>query len=108
MRKFSIQTLGCKVNHYESEQMATLLRARGWIQTDPAEAELRIVHTCSVTTEAASKSRQVVRRSTRLPFWGKLSSPAAGQPAIPTKRKQSPASTRYSRTTKTLPKNWRN
>jgi MiaB/RimO family radical SAM methylthiotransferase len=67
MKTFSITTLGCRVNHYESEQLATLLRARGLVQTDdPARADLRVVHTCTVTTEAASKSRQTVRRNTRL------------------------------------------
>jgi len=67
MRTFSIQTLGCKVNQYESEQIATLLRSRGLIESDAESAELRIINTCSVTTEAASKSRQAVRQMTRLP-----------------------------------------
>ncbi|MGA2442133.1 MAG: tRNA (N(6)-L-threonylcarbamoyladenosine(37)-C(2))-methylthiotransferase MtaB [Tepidisphaeraceae bacterium] len=65
MRKFSIQTLGCKVNQYESEQMASLLRSHGWVESGPDAAELRIVNTCSVTMEAASKSRQAVRRAVR-------------------------------------------
>jgi threonylcarbamoyladenosine tRNA methylthiotransferase MtaB len=67
MRTFSIQTLGCKVNQYESEQLASLLRSNGWVEGDPADSELRIVNTCSVTMEAASKSRQSVRRAVRLP-----------------------------------------
>jgi MiaB/RimO family radical SAM methylthiotransferase len=67
MKTFSITTLGCRVNHYESEQLATLLRARGLVQVPPPRADLRVVHTCSVTSEAASKSRQTVRRNTRLP-----------------------------------------
>lgn len=66
MRTFSIQVLGCKVNQYEAEQMAALLRARGLIPTDPSAADLRIVHTCSVTAEAGKKSGQFVRRATRL------------------------------------------
>ncbi len=68
MQTFWIQTLGCKVNSYESEQVATLLRARGLSQVDRSgEADLRIVNTCSVTLQAASKSRQTIRRATRLP-----------------------------------------
>ncbi|MGA2501628.1 MAG: radical SAM protein [Tepidisphaeraceae bacterium] len=68
MRTFCIITLGCKVNQYESEQIATVLRSRGLIAVrDPADADLRIVNTCSVTVDAASKSRQSVRRMTRLP-----------------------------------------
>src|SRR5690554_573177 len=63
MRTFCISTLGCKVNHYESEQIAQLLRARGLQQVQrPADADLRIVNTCSVTVQAASKSRQAVRQ----------------------------------------------
>jgi threonylcarbamoyladenosine tRNA methylthiotransferase MtaB len=66
MRTFSIQTLGCKVNQYEAEQIAALLRARGLAPAaDAASADLRIVHTCSVTAEAAAKSRQLVRRAVR-------------------------------------------
>ena len=67
MKTFCIQTLGCKVNQYESEQIASLLRIRGWAQSDPDQAELRIINTCSVTVQAASQSRQAVRRLARLP-----------------------------------------
>jgi threonylcarbamoyladenosine tRNA methylthiotransferase MtaB len=67
MRTFAIQTLGCRVNQYESEQIAQLLRDRGLIESASLQdADLRIINTCSVTTEAASKSRQTVRRNTRL------------------------------------------
>lgn len=68
MRTFCVCTLGCKVNQYESEQIAALLRSRGLRQVeDPDAADLRIVNTCSVTIQAASKSRQTVRQVTRLP-----------------------------------------
>ncbi|MGH7175966.1 MAG: tRNA (N(6)-L-threonylcarbamoyladenosine(37)-C(2))-methylthiotransferase MtaB, partial [Tepidisphaeraceae bacterium] len=65
MKTFSIQTLGCKVNQYESEQIAALLESEGLTRTESFDADLRIVNTCSVTTEAGAKSRQSVRRSTR-------------------------------------------
>jgi threonylcarbamoyladenosine tRNA methylthiotransferase MtaB len=71
MRTFSIQTLGCKVNQYESEQVATLLRSFGWVESDADTAELRIINSCSVTIEAASKSRQSVRRAAKLPIDGR-------------------------------------
>jgi MiaB/RimO family radical SAM methylthiotransferase len=68
MRTFWIQALGCKVNQYESEQIAALLRGRGLVAVDsPQAADLRVINTCSVTIQAASKSRQSVRRSVRLP-----------------------------------------
>src|SRR5690242_18142407 len=64
LRTFSIQTLGCKVNQYESDQIATLLRSRGLRQVSDG-GDLRVVNTCSVTVQAASKSRQTVRRAAR-------------------------------------------
>src|SRR3954463_11474860 len=71
MQTFCISTLGCKVNQYESEQIASLLRSAGLRQVDqPEGADLRIVNTCSVTVQAASKSRQTVRQSVRLPVLG--------------------------------------
>ncbi len=70
MRTFSIQTLGCKVNQYESEQIAALLRSHGWVESDAEAAELRIINSCSVTVEAASKSRQSVRQAVKLPVMG--------------------------------------
>jgi threonylcarbamoyladenosine tRNA methylthiotransferase MtaB len=64
MRTFSIVTLGCKVNQYESDQIAAILRARGLRQVE-ADGDVRIVNTCSVTVQAASKSRQMTRRAGR-------------------------------------------
>src|SRR5258706_1507450 len=65
MQSFSITTLGCKVNQYESDQIATLLRARGLRQVAGGGGDLRIINTCSVTVQAAGKSRQLTRRATR-------------------------------------------
>src|SRR5688572_24272540 len=67
MKTFCVQTLGCKVNQYESEQLAALLRSHGLVESDASHADLRVVNTCSVTTEAAAKSRQASRRMVRLP-----------------------------------------
>jgi len=66
MRTYSIQTLGCKVNQYESEQLALVLRRHGLTETPKwDQADVRIVNTCSVTVQAASKSRQTTRRRVR-------------------------------------------
>ena len=78
MKTFSVQTLGCKVNQYEGDQLAELLLARGMVPAaSPARADLRVVHSCSVTIQAASKSRQTVRRATR-PGGGSHDSSRAG------------------------------
>ena len=61
MKTFSVETLGCRVNQYEGEQIAALLRSRGMVPADAGTADLRVVNTCSVTVQAASKSRQVTR-----------------------------------------------
>jgi threonylcarbamoyladenosine tRNA methylthiotransferase MtaB len=83
MKTFCIQTLGCKVNQYESEQIATLLRARGLVAAkSPAEADLRVINTCSVTVQAASKSRQSVRRAVRLPVLGELEEAELGPQSV--------------------------
>jgi threonylcarbamoyladenosine tRNA methylthiotransferase MtaB len=66
MRTFYVETLGCKVNQYESEQLVVFLRARGLTPTEAADADLRIVNSCSVTSQAASQSRQATRRLIRL------------------------------------------
>lgn len=62
MKTFCVETLGCKINFYESHQLRALLKKRGLTETDEAEADLRIVNTCSVTSAAARQSRQTARR----------------------------------------------
>ena len=60
-------TLGCKVNHTETESMAGLFRQRGYIIVDSNKfADVYVVNTCSVTHLGERKSRQMVRRSIRL------------------------------------------
>ncbi len=66
VKTFSISILGCRVNHYESEQIAQVLRSRGLMQVEAPAGDVRVVHTCSVTSQAAKGSRQQVRRATRL------------------------------------------
>jgi threonylcarbamoyladenosine tRNA methylthiotransferase MtaB len=65
VQTFSISILGCRVNHYEAEQIAQVLRSRGLRQVEQG-GDVRVVHTCSVTSQAAKGSRQQVRRATRL------------------------------------------
>lgn len=62
MKTFCVETLGCKINFYESHQLRALLKGRGLIETEAADADLRIVNTCSVTSQAARQSRQTARR----------------------------------------------
>ena len=61
--RFLIQTLGCKVNQYESQAMEQWLTARGHVQVEPGEDfDLGIVNTCTVTAVADKKNRNLIRR----------------------------------------------
>ena len=59
--------LGCRLNESEIETLAGRFSENGHqVVRDPAEADLCVVNTCTVTGEAGRKSRQLVRRLTRL------------------------------------------
>ncbi|MCK9575533.1 MAG: tRNA (N(6)-L-threonylcarbamoyladenosine(37)-C(2))-methylthiotransferase MtaB [Clostridia bacterium] len=59
----SIYTLGCKVNQYESDSLATVLKKRGHkIVADYSLADAFIINTCAVTSEAEKKSRQTITK----------------------------------------------
>lgn len=65
--KFSIHTLGCKVNQYESEVIAGAFEAKGFIRVKPEEAcDVCCINTCAVTEESVRKSMQMIRRAKRL------------------------------------------
>lgn len=88
MKTFHVAILGCKVNQYEGEQMARLLCDLGLQQVDQPElADLRVVHTCSVTVQAACKSRQNVRQAITVPVdehFSPRSSDSGGQRVVVT------------------------
>lgn len=61
--RYIIDTLGCKVNQYETQAMETLLAERGHTPAGDGEtADAVIVNTCAVTAESGRKSRQALRR----------------------------------------------
>ncbi len=67
MKTFSINTLGCKVNQYESQQVRELLERLGLRKLEPFEKpDLVVLNTCCVTHTASSKSRQYIRRLQKL------------------------------------------
>ncbi|MCR5794151.1 MAG: tRNA (N(6)-L-threonylcarbamoyladenosine(37)-C(2))-methylthiotransferase MtaB [Solobacterium sp.] len=62
--KFSICNLGCKVNAYEAESIASQLSERGWQRVPFGEyADAALIFTCAVTNTAASKSRKMMHRA---------------------------------------------
>lgn len=61
--KAVVFSLGCKVNSYESQAIINLLIQMGFSVSDkPEYADIYILNTCSVTSEADKKSRQAVER----------------------------------------------
>ena len=59
--RFHIETLGCKVNAYESQFYSESLRQAGFIEVGKDEVcDICIINTCTVTNTAASKSRQKI------------------------------------------------
>jgi threonylcarbamoyladenosine tRNA methylthiotransferase MtaB len=66
MSTFSLSTLGCKVNQYESQSLREQFQALGWAERPFREgADLCVVNTCVVTAEAEEKCRREVRRARR-------------------------------------------
>lgn len=60
---FSIQSLGCRVNHTEADGFRLMMRQGGYQEVSYKEpADVAIVHTCTVTQMAAAKSRQAIHR----------------------------------------------
>ena len=65
-KRFSIATLGCKVNQFESELIAQKLTAQHYQRVaHNAPADLCLINTCTVTAEADRQARQLVRRAIR-------------------------------------------
>jgi len=65
-RTYTIATLGCKVNQYESDAIARLLKESGWVPVQADEtADVCIINTCTVTGKAAMQSRQITRQAIR-------------------------------------------
>lgn len=59
---FKIVTLGCKVNNYESEYMTELLIKNNYFYNEE-NSDIIIINTCSVTNQADSKSRKLIRKA---------------------------------------------
>ena len=64
--KVFFQTLGCKVNQYESEAMQKLFEAAGYeVAQEISAADVVVVNTCTVTAVSSQKSRQMIRRAAK-------------------------------------------
>jgi threonylcarbamoyladenosine tRNA methylthiotransferase MtaB len=62
---FAVKFLGCKVSQADAMLARSRLLEAGHEEVSESEAELHVVNTCCITSEAEAKSRQSVRRSLR-------------------------------------------
>ena len=64
--RVAFYTLGCKVNHYETQAMEELFKAAGHtVVSFDEEADAYIVNTCTVTAVSDKKSRQILSQAHR-------------------------------------------
>jgi threonylcarbamoyladenosine tRNA methylthiotransferase MtaB len=63
--KYAVVTFGCRVNQADSLGFEEELRRTGALAVSPAEADLVVVNTCSVTATADQGARQTIRRIAR-------------------------------------------
>ncbi|MGM0436562.1 MAG: tRNA (N(6)-L-threonylcarbamoyladenosine(37)-C(2))-methylthiotransferase MtaB [Bacillota bacterium] len=62
----AFETLGCKVNHYESEALKAMFEERGYEIADFSEyADVYVINTCTVTNQSDAKSRKMIRKAAR-------------------------------------------
>ncbi|AKG73956.1 tRNA (N(6)-L-threonylcarbamoyladenosine(37)-C(2))-methylthiotransferase MtaB [Salinicoccus halodurans] len=65
-KTIAFHTLGCKVNHYETEAMWQVFKDDGYSRVDfDQNADVFVINTCTVTNTGDKKSRQVIRRAIR-------------------------------------------
>ncbi|WP_088008022.1 tRNA (N(6)-L-threonylcarbamoyladenosine(37)-C(2))-methylthiotransferase MtaB [Indiicoccus explosivorum] len=66
MPTVAFHTLGCKVNHYETEAIWQLFKEEGYERSDfDHRSDVYVINTCTVTNTGDKKSRQVIRRAIR-------------------------------------------
>ena len=67
MKTVAFYTLGCKVNQYETNGMIKKFIDKGYTKVDfESNADIYVINTCTVTSMADKKSRQMIRRAKKL------------------------------------------
>ncbi|WAE40624.1 tRNA (N(6)-L-threonylcarbamoyladenosine(37)-C(2))-methylthiotransferase MtaB [Staphylococcus pasteuri] len=66
MSTVAFHTLGCKVNHYETEAIWQLFKEADYERVEfETNADVFVINTCTVTNTGDKKSRQIIRRAIR-------------------------------------------
>ena len=78
MRRIAFQTLGCRLNQYETDSIATQFVQAGYrIVPFEERADAYVINTCTVTNKADRKSRNLINRALRISgMLGKGAQPA--------------------------------
>jgi threonylcarbamoyladenosine tRNA methylthiotransferase MtaB len=67
MKKVAFKTLGCRLNLYETDALASqFVKGDFEIVDFDADADVYVINTCTVTNQSDQKSRQVINQATRL------------------------------------------
>lgn len=61
----SVINLGCKVNRVESDTIIAEFLRQGWEFSNSDQADLVVINSCTVTAEAAKKTRKATRQALR-------------------------------------------
>ena len=66
MKTIAFKTLGCRVNLYETDALASRFKAAGYvIGDDDDDIDVFVVNTCTVTNTSDQKCRQAIRQIRR-------------------------------------------
>lgn len=72
-KRVAFHTLGCKVNQYETESIKNQLLKKGYEEVDFEEkSDIYIINSCTVTSIADRKTRNMLRRAKRINPEGKV------------------------------------
>ncbi|MEW5924332.1 MAG: tRNA (N(6)-L-threonylcarbamoyladenosine(37)-C(2))-methylthiotransferase MtaB [Candidatus Zixiibacteriota bacterium] len=66
MKKVALETIGCRLNQYETEKIAAQLVESGFERVEfDSPADLYIINTCTVTGRADASCRNIISRAAR-------------------------------------------
>ena len=65
MKTIAFKTLGCRVNLFEADALASRFKAGGYEVVDAGEADIFVVNTCTVTNTSDQKCRQAIHQIRR-------------------------------------------
>ena len=73
-RSFSIKTLGCKLNQYESSMLYSQFLESGWTVKPfgTGDVDIVIINTCTVTDRSDKKCRNYIRQGAGFSRTGKV------------------------------------